>query len=284
MIARIASFAVLAALCACGKESAPAAPAAKSPTSKSTAQAPPAKVEPSKVVTEKPKPTPAAPTEKPASTDGYLEKPTESSTAKSTPPKPAAPIPAPLPVPEEDNAPGIVAGAKPSSPPETDLASTMPASADRAVAKIVAASGSTVAGTVTFAQMAAGVEVHVVLEGLPPGEHGLHVHEKGDCSGNDGLAAGDHFNPGNAPHGGREAGVRHAGDLGNVTADATGRVDVTFTDTHIALSGATSVLGRAIVVHADPDDGMSQPAGNSGARIACGVIEASKTEGSLIGG
>ena len=153
---------------------------------------------------------------------------------------------------------------------------------ERAVAHVTGVGTSGVTGTISFRRMATGLEVHVVLDGLKPGDHGLHVHEKGDCAGMGAMTAGDHFNPGNAPHGSRESSQRHAGDFGNVTADATGHVDATFTDTHVALSGDTSILGRGIVVHSEKDDGMSQPSGNSGERVGCGVIEEDK--GTTAGG
>ena len=158
------------------------------------------------------------------------------------------------------------------------------AAVDRAVAHLSPASGSGVSGTVTFTRQPTGVEVHVVLEGLTPGAHGLHIHETGDCSASDALTAGDHFNPGHAPHGGRDSMERHAGDLGNVMADGAGKVDVTFSDRMIMLSGESSILGRSVIVHADADDLVSQPAGNSGARVACGVIEEQKPEAEGGGG
>ena len=200
-------------------------------------------------------------TTKPAST------PTASAPAKTVPP----------PMPDSDNAPGVISGSSAVAGGAADAKLV-----ERAVAHLMPAGNSQVMGTITFRKQATGLEIHVVLDGLKPGDHGLHVHEKGDCSSMDAMSAGDHFNPGNQPHGGRESAQRHAGDFGNVTADAAGHVDVTFTDTHVALSGDTSILGRAIVVHADKDDGMTQPAGNSGERIACGVIEEDK--GSSAGG
>jgi Cu-Zn family superoxide dismutase len=172
----------------------------------------------------------------------------------------------------DDNASGIVSKSAAGTTGTTADAKLI----ERAVAHVTPAGNSQVMGTITFRKQATGLEIHVVLDGLKPGDHGLHVHEKGDCSSMDAMSAGDHFNPGNQVHGGRESAQRHAGDFGNVNADAAGHVDVTFTDTHVALSGDTSILGRAIVVHADKDDGMSQPSGNSGERIACGVIEEDK--------
>ena len=134
--------------------------------------------------------------------------------------------------------------------------------------------GNTTAGVVMFHQMGTHVMVHAKLAGLKPGqEHGFHVHEKGDCSSGDGVSAGGHYNPSGKAHGHYEAGERHAGDLPNLKADAEGRVDVHFRVTGIGVgSGAADVVGKGLIVHAMPDDYKTQPTGNSGARIACGVI------------
>ncbi len=119
-----------------------------------------------------------------------------------------------------------------------------------------------------------GVEVQADLVGVPPGVHGFHVHEKGDC-GENGTNAGGHFNPGSMPHGAPDAASHHAGDFGNVTADDKGEVHVKFTTHSISLKADQSnyVMGRAVVLHGNPDDLTSQPAGNAGPRIACGVVE-----------
>ena len=142
-----------------------------------------------------------------------------------------------------------------------------------AMAMIAPTAGSTVTVMIHFNQTADG-EVQVVgdLAGLKPGMHGFHVHEKGDC-GNDGQAAGGHFNPMNAPHASPDAASHHAGDFGNVTADGAGNAHVDFMTHSVKVApGATSVVDRAVVVHADPDDLNSQPAGNAGKRIGCGVV------------
>ena len=117
-----------------------------------------------------------------------------------------------------------------------------------------------------------GVEVKVDLVGVPPGVHGFHVHENGDC-GNNGANAGGHFNPMTMPHGAPEAVSHHAGDFGNVTADDKGEVHTTFTTHSISLKEGQSnyVVGHAVVLHGNPDDLTSQPAGNAGPRISCGV-------------
>jgi len=141
-----------------------------------------------------------------------------------------------------------------------------------AIAVLHPTEGHKVAGTVRFTAVPEGVRVHVRLEGLTPGEHGFHIHELGDCSKADGTSAGGHYNPTGAPHAGREAKVRHVGDLGNVTANAAGVVDTEFVDSVIALHGPHSIIGRGVIVHAGRDDLTSQPSGAAGARVACGVV------------
>jgi len=136
-------------------------------------------------------------------------------------------------------------------------------------------SGSSAVGMVHFQQNADGsVEVHVDMKNVPPGVHGFHIHDKGDC-GDNGNAAGGHYNPMSMPHGAPDAVSHHAGDFGNVTADASGTVNATFTTTSITVApGATSVVGHAVILHANPDDLKTQPSGNAGPRIACGIAEA----------
>jgi superoxide dismutase, Cu-Zn family len=133
---------------------------------------------------------------------------------------------------------------------------------------------STGHGTVHFQQQGDGtVEVTADLTGLAPNSvHGFHVHDKGACS-DFGKDAGPHYNPTNAPHGAPDAASHHAGDFGNVTADANGEVHTTFMTHSISVSGTNDVVGHAVILHGDPDDLTSQPAGNAGPRIACGVVE-----------
>ena len=150
-----------------------------------------------------------------------------------------------------------------------------PGEGPKAVAKLEPTAGNNARGTVTFTQRGNEVTVVAELSGLKPNaDHGFHVHEKGDCSSGDGMSAGGHFNPANKPHGYHMATERHAGDLPNVKADASGNAKATFQTTLLAIgSGANDVLGKGVIVHRDPDDFNSQPAGNSGPRIACGVIQ-----------
>lgn len=147
-------------------------------------------------------------------------------------------------------------------------------SGPRAAAQLQSASGSTVAGSVTFTQNGDKVMVSGQVSGLKANaEHGFHVHEKGDCSSGDGMSAGGHFNPGGQPHGNHSGTVHHAGDLPSVKADAGGVAKFSFESTTISVgSGASDIVGRALIVHRDPDDYTTQPTGNSGPRLACAVI------------
>ena len=125
-----------------------------------------------------------------------------------------------------------------------------------------------------FEQVGNKVRVVVFVQGLKPGqEHGLHIHEKGDCSSGDGMSAGGHFNPHGKPHGHPSSAERHAGDLPALKANKEGRANVQVeVDGLTVAPGPASVIGRAVIVHADPDDYKTQPTGNAGARLACGVI------------
>ncbi len=143
-----------------------------------------------------------------------------------------------------------------------------------AVATLESRSGSTVLGTVTLHQRSGFVHVRVDVNGLVSGsEHGFHVHEKGDCSAPDALSAGGHFNPGGVAHGRASAAVHHAGDMPSLIANANGRAIADFDMAGATLdAGPNSLLDRAVVVHAGADDFTTQPSGNAGARVACGVI------------
>ena len=152
-----------------------------------------------------------------------------------------------------------------------------PSGPERAVARIAEVDGSGVSGAVRFTALDGAVEVRYVLEGLADGPHGFHVHQTGDCSadstGTPAGAAGGHFNPLASPHGAPSAAPadRHAGDLGNVTAEG-GRAAGTLVDSVLAFSGPTSVIGKAVIVHGGEDDLASQPSGDAGARVGCGVV------------
>ena len=151
----------------------------------------------------------------------------------------------------------------------------MEAGGPRAEAVLEARSGSTVSGTVSFQGVGQKVRVEARVAGLTPGQHGFHVHEAGDCSAADASSAKGHFNPAAKAHGHHGGGDRHAGDMPNLVADATGKATLTAELDMLALNeGPAGILRRSVVIHADPDDYKSQPAGNSGKRVACGVIRA----------
>ncbi len=129
-------------------------------------------------------------------------------------------------------------------------------------------------GAVSFTALDHGVRVAGEVRGLAPGsEHGFHIHEKGSCASN-GDASGGHFNPAGAVHGKFAAPGSHAGELPSLVADAAGvaRFSVDVHSISLNDAAANNVVGRAIVVHRDPDDYTTQPSGNSGPRIACAVI------------
>jgi Cu-Zn family superoxide dismutase len=148
----------------------------------------------------------------------------------------------------------------------------------KAIAVLHPKAGVPVSGTVTFTQEGNQVQVAVDIQGLPPNTtHGFHIHEFGDCSAPDFSSAGGHFNPEGHMHAGLETRMRHSGDLGNVEADAQGRVAKRITVDNITLgSGPTNVLGRAVILHENADDLKTQPTGNAGGRLACGVIGIAK--------
>ncbi len=160
-------------------------------------------------------------------------------------------------------------------PDQCDAQSARPL---RAVASLHSTGDANVKGVVTFTEVADGVRVDANITGLSPGKHGFHVHEFGDCSTADASAAaasaaGGHFNPGNNPHAGPEARQRHEGDMGNIEADVSGVAKLNYIDHQLSLAdGPKSIIGRAVIVHEKADDLKSQPSGEAGDRIACGII------------
>ena len=143
-----------------------------------------------------------------------------------------------------------------------------------AYAELLPTKGSTVKGTIVFDRLGANAMlVRARVAGLTPGTHGFHIHEYGDCSGDDALSAGGHFNPFKAQHGGWMTSDRHAGDLPVLEADASGNAVLAVQLDLISLEGGPGdIVGKSVVVHQDPDDYKTQPAGGSGNRVACGVI------------
>lgn len=135
-------------------------------------------------------------------------------------------------------------------------------------------SGSNVRGTVTFTQIGDVVRVTGQITGHSKGPKGIHIHDKGDCSAPDATSAGGHFNPGKSKHGGPYSPEKHAGDLGNISFNDAGVAKVNFTVGDISVNSSRSdgIIGRAVVVHAAADDLKTDPTGNSGGRVACGVI------------
>ena len=132
---------------------------------------------------------------------------------------------------------------------------------------------SNVKGTVSFTKLKDGVRIDGEVTGLTPGAHGFHIHEKGDCGSGDGMSTGGHFNPLAKPHGNPVVPDHHAGDMPMLVADASGNAAlIVELDVMTVGSGITDIVGRGLIVHKDPDDFTTQPTGNSGARVACGVI------------
>lgn len=167
-----------------------------------------------------------------------------------------------------------VAGCASAPAPRPQAPATTTGVTRHAVANLASASGSLVSGRLLLDSAGGGVRIHGDIGGLPPGSlHGFHIHEKGDCSTVDASSAGGHFNPDGKPHGRSGHGAHHAGDIDNITADANGvaHVDVLLRGASLA-DGGHDINGRALIVHAAQDDYASQPAGNAGARVACGVI------------
>ncbi|MEY4640169.1 MAG: hypothetical protein RLZZ227_163 [Pseudomonadota bacterium] len=135
--------------------------------------------------------------------------------------------------------------------------------------------GNRVSGVVVFIQESEGDErIRVVgkLVGIPEGQHGIHLHEFGDCTAPDAASAGEHYNPDGTMHGAPDAAVRHVGDFGNLGAAADATASFDFYDEKIALTGTNSVVNKAFIVHAGADDLTTQPSGDAGDRIACGIV------------
>ena len=145
-----------------------------------------------------------------------------------------------------------------------------------ATAVLEATRGNTAGGTVNFVQKGDKVVVTARVSGLAPGGHGFHIHEKGDCSSGDGMSAGGHFNPQGKPHAQPTTADRHAGDMPMLVADSAGNASFTAELDVITIGGGSAdVVGKGVIVHKDPDDFKTQPTGNSGARVACGVVRKS---------
>ncbi len=172
------------------------------------------------------------------------------------------PVPAPAPVSVQ------------SASPEVKVTESYFSRTKSAVATLTPSATSGVTGIVVFSGGGTSVDVHVTASGLLPGSiHGFHVHDVGNCASADFLSAGDHFNPTHKPHGPQDH-PHHAGDMPSLLADPSGKIDVRFTLEGVTLGGVDGFVGHAVVLHASADNFDAQPSGNSGARIACGVIAA----------
>jgi len=153
--------------------------------------------------------------------------------------------------------------------------STAQSTAKSATVNLASASGSLVSGKLTVVPMGNGVHLTGEIGGLSPGStHAIHIHEKGDCSAADASSAGGHFNPAAQPHGKVGSGAHHGGDMDNLVANAEGIAQVNAHAEGVTLGGgaANDVAGKAVIVHAAADDYRTQPTGNAGGRVACGVI------------
>ncbi|HEY3233126.1 MAG TPA: superoxide dismutase family protein [Polyangiaceae bacterium] len=177
------------------------------------------------------------------------------------PPPPSPPPPPPPPPPTSEP----TAQKAPEPPPPEPKSITV---------QILSKSGSKVTGTATFTEQDKGVKVLLQLDGVKPGEHGAHIHEKADCSAADAKSAGEHFNPDKHDHGLPDKEARHLGDLGNLTVDKGGKatLEMVIKGANLKADDPHSFLGRAVIIHANKDDG-SQPSGKAGARVGCAEIK-----------
>lgn len=138
------------------------------------------------------------------------------------------------------------------------------------------ASGSSVSGEATFTEENGAVRFELTVENLTPGVHAVHLHEKGDCSAEDATSAGGHWNPTMKPHGKRGDGSSfHKGDIDNISVgdDGKGSLRLTVEGWSVGGPDSTNVIGKSVIIHAERDDFTSQPSGNAGARVSCGVIK-----------
>jgi Cu-Zn family superoxide dismutase len=181
-------------------------------------------------------------------------------------PQPVAEPPA---EPPAEAAPAETASAEPEKAPEA-----APAAPATVEVTFQAKSGSKLAGKATLTETPEGVKVALALEGVKPGDHGAHVHEKGDCSARDAASAGGHFNPATHPHALPANSPRHLGDLGNITIgkDGKGTLEIVAPGANLKANDPNSFLGKSIIVHEKKDDG-GQPTGNAGGRIGCAEIK-----------
>ncbi|MBC8041822.1 MAG: superoxide dismutase family protein [Rhizobacter sp.] len=143
-----------------------------------------------------------------------------------------------------------------------------------AIATIAGKSGTKTSGRATFTEANGKVTMLLEVENASPGAHAVHLHEKGDCSDDSAKAAGDHWNPTTMQHGKMDNGMSHSGDIGNITigSDGKGRIEMTTDLWSVSSDAKKGIIGHSIIVHLKADDFVSQPSGNAGGRIGCGVI------------
>lgn len=147
---------------------------------------------------------------------------------------------------------------------------------DHAICVLYPTLGNMATGIIHFTRVEGGVKITADIQNLSKGKHGIHIHEYGDCSALDGNSAGGHYNPAVKTHGAPVDDNRHIGDMGNIEADESGKGLLEYVDKTLTLDGPNSIIGRAVIVHANEDDLKTQPTGNAGARLACGVIGVAK--------
>lgn len=183
------------------------------------------------------------------------------------PGSPASETPAPA-----GDSPTVATATEPGTTPGS---SAIGETASQATVQLTATQGNTANGGLNISAAGTGVRISGTVQGLKPdSEFGFHFHEKGDCSASDGTSAGAHFNPTSQQHGNPQAQPHHAGDMPNVKSDAQGVAEVSIDNPDVSLHTGqpNDIVGKALVMHAKPDDYQTQPSGNSGDRIACGVI------------
>jgi len=177
---------------------------------------------------------------------------------------------------EPDAAPADTVKSAAETPLAADPAAPPAMATTVATAQLQPTKDSTVAGTISFSLVDGALRASGDITGLKPdSEHGFHIHEKGDCSAPDGTSAGGHFNPGSSDHGSIDASAHHGGDMPNIKADAQGNAHIdgpVASNVNAGKGDAFDIIGRGLIVHADPDDYKTQPTGNAGARLACAVI------------
>ena len=177
---------------------------------------------------------------------------------------------------EPDAAPADTVAPPAATTPAADPAAPPEMAKPIATAQLQPTKDSTVAGTINFSLVDGQLRASGDITGLKPdSEHGFHIHEKGDCSAPDGTSAGGHFNPGSSEHGSISTAMHHGGDMPNIKADAQGNAHIdgpVASNVNVGVGDGFDIVGRGLIVHADPDDYKTQPTGNAGARLACAVI------------